>query len=276
MGGKPTDASWILGELGIPSLALGFAAGTFGQKVEAMLRARGVITDFIQVGGETRLSTIIVAEDSPGQTTITTATLDVSPQHIAALTAKYEHALDGATCIVLGGTLPRGVEASIYPEYIEMARARSIPVVFDAVEPYLSAGICAHPTVVKPNRAELSGLAHEKIDSLGAAYRAGRAILERFGVVPVITLDTEGGLAVLPDRAYRIPPLNVNVVSASGTGDAVLAGLAAAFHRNQPIEEGLRLGFAAAAAVLLQPGTADCRREDVENFLPQIELIPYP
>jgi hypothetical protein len=46
--------------------------------------------------------------------------------------------------------------------------------------------------------------------------------------------------------------------------------------RGQPIEEGLRLGFAAATAVCLQLGTADCRRADVERFLPQIELISHP
>jgi len=38
----------------------------------------------------------------------------------------------------------------------------------------------------------------------------------------------------------------------------------------------LKLGFAAAAAVCLQPGTADCRKADVEQFIPQIELMPYP
>jgi len=80
---------------------------------------------------------------------------------------------------------------------------------------------------------------------------------------------------VLPDRAYRIPPLKVDVVSPAGSGDAVLAGLAGSIYRGQPIEEGLRLGFAAATAVVLLPGTADCRRNDVERFLPQIELIPY-
>ncbi len=31
MAGKPTDASYVLGELGLPSLALGFAAGSIGR-----------------------------------------------------------------------------------------------------------------------------------------------------------------------------------------------------------------------------------------------------
>ena len=41
MAGKPTDASWVLAELGLPSLALGFVAGAIGQKVETMLRSPG-------------------------------------------------------------------------------------------------------------------------------------------------------------------------------------------------------------------------------------------
>src|SRR5690606_37884111 len=62
MGGKPTDASWILGEMGIPSLALGFAAGSTGKKIESMLQARGVITDFDWVKGDTRTNVVIVSE----------------------------------------------------------------------------------------------------------------------------------------------------------------------------------------------------------------------
>ena len=42
------------------------------------------------------------------------------------------------------------------------------------------------------------------------------------------------------------------------------------------IEEGLRLGVAAATAVCLQPGTAAYDVADMERFLPQVELIPYP
>jgi tagatose 6-phosphate kinase len=275
MGGKPTDASWILGEMGIPSVALGFAAGATGKKVEAMLQAKGVQTDFDWVDGETRTNVVIVVEGR-GQTTITTTTMQITPEQIETLRRHYLRLLDQAAVVVIGGTLPKGMEPSFYTEFIQHACDRSIPVIFDAAEPNLSAGLKARPTFIKPNRDELEGLTGQKIDSLDAAYRAGRQILEQFGVSPVITLGEDGGLAVLPDCAYRIPPLRVKVVSPSGAGDGVLAGLAASIERGQPIEDGLRLGFAAATAVCLLPGTADCRRADVERFLPEIELISYP
>jgi fructose-1-phosphate kinase PfkB-like protein len=91
----------------------------------------------------------------------------------------------------------------------------------------------------------------------------------------VISLGGDGGLAVLPGRAFRVAPIHVPVVNAAGAGDAVLAGLAASIVRGQSIEEGIRLGFAAATAVVATPGTAECSLKDIERYAAQIEMMPY-
>jgi 1-phosphofructokinase family hexose kinase len=276
MGGKPTDASWILGEVGIPSLALGIAGGATGRKAEALLQARGVTVDFLWIDTDTRINMIIIAEDTGEMTTITTNTLQVRPEHIDQLRAKYADALEQATVVVIGGTLPKGMQPEFYTEFIGMARQRGIPVVFDAAEPNLSAGLKAQPTYIKPNRDELGGLVGRTVTTIDDAYHAGREVWERYGVAPIISLDKDGGLAVLPGRAWHVPILPIKVVSAAGAGDGVLAGVTGSLHLGQPIEEGLRLGFACAAAVCLQPGTADLRRADVERLLPQVQLLSYP
>jgi 1-phosphofructokinase family hexose kinase len=276
MGGKPTDASWILGEIGIPSLAIGFAAGSIGEKVKSMLGERGVQTDFIPVGGESRINTVIVDTADRTMSTITTSTLLIQPTHMDALQQKYEALLPDADVVITGGTLPRDVPPSIYTSYIALAKQHNIPIIFDAQGDNLAAGLLSQPDYVKPNRYELAGLVGYDINTLADAYRAGCELIERYPTTPIITLDADGALAVLPDRAYYLPPIKVDVVSAAGAGDAMLAGLAASIYRQQPIEEGLRLGVAAATAVLLQPGTADCRRADVERFLPQVQVLPYP
>ena len=64
------------------------------------------------------------------------------------------------------------------------------------------------------------------------------------------------------------------VASPAGAGDAVVAGLAAGLARKEPFEFGLRLGFAAAGAVVMMPGTADCHRQDIDTLFPNVELIP--
>lgn len=271
MGGKPTDAAWILGEMGIPCLALGFAAGVFGRKAAEMLAARGVTVDFTWVGGETRLNTVIASAEG-GQTTITTSTLEVDSAQIDALRSRFTAALESMTCLVIGGSLPRGVTPALYVELIGLARERSIPVIFDADEPNLSAGLAAQPDYVKPNRHELERLTGRRIDSRDDALAAARLVAARYHTTPVVTLGKDGMVALDGERAYYLPALDVQVVSSAGAGDAVLAGLAASLALGGTPEDGLRLGAAAAAAVCLLPATADCRREDIERLLPQVRL----
>ncbi len=275
VGSKPSNVSWILAELGLPSLALGFAADLAGKKLESLLLERGVTVDFTWADGETRRNIVIVTEDGAAQTTITASTLKVTAQQQDALLERYSHALDEASCVVLGGTLPQGVEPSFYADLIRLGRERGLPLLFDASEPFLSAGLAARPTYVKPNLHELEHFAGHPLETLASIYEAGQSLQALYDVSPIISLGEEGGLAVLPDRAYRIPALKVEVVNAAGAGDAIVTGLAASIERGQPIEDGLRLGFACATATLLRPGTAECRRQDIEYFLGQIELISY-
>jgi 1-phosphofructokinase family hexose kinase len=275
MAGKATDASWILGELGIPNLALGFAAGETGKRMERMLRARGVETDFTWVAGDSRENILIVSQDSRGQSTITIDSLSVAGADVDDLLARYRRALDRAACILLGGSLPAGVAPETYRAMIEAARQKDLPVVLDASGPALQAGLAAGPTLVKPNRVEMEELTGRPLESLESVHAASLDLQDRYGASFVVTLGEEGALASLPGRAYRIPPLPVKAVSTAGAGDGILAGLAAALSQGEPFESGLRLGFAAAGAVLLTPATADCRREDVERLLPQVQLIPF-
>lgn len=282
MGGKAADAAWILGYWGIRNLALGFAAGQNGHRMESMLRERGCQTNFVWVGGETRLNTVICMGGK--HSTFTSSTLEVNADHIEAFYAIYNQALDQASCVIVGGSLPHGVPSTFFREVIRLARKRDIPVVFDSSGPYLKTGLEAHPTVVKPNLAELADLTEEGFSvpaddqSLASRvrtiYNQAQQVHIYYDVDVVVTLGRDGALALFGDAHYWIPALNVEVISAAGAGDAVLAGLALVYSQRLPIEEGLRTGFALATAVLLTTATADYRLEDARRFLPLIELHP--
>jgi len=274
MGGKTTDVAWILGRLGVPVRALGFAAGFTGEQMVRMLNDRGVVTDFTWVEGETRLNLILVCSDGSGQSTITSSGLSVSSYHIAEFQGQYLAAMEAASCLVLGGSLPPGVPLDFYPQVIDIARQRDIPVIFDSSGPALRAGIQARPSLIKPNRDELCELLGFLPASLHEYHSAAKMLQEQFGTDVIATMGGEGALAVLGERSYRVPPLSVPVASAAGAGDGILAGMALAYSRGEPLEEGLRYGFALAGAVLQTLATADFRISDYHALLPQIELIP--
>lgn len=274
MGGKASDASWILGEYGLTSLVLGFAAGATGRQMEQMLLDRGAQTDFTWVEGETRVHTIIVMEDGSGQSTFAAPSLKVTAEHIQDLESRYTQSLETASCVIIGGTLPPDVPHGLYTRLVTQARERRIPVVVDASGPALIAGLEGRPTIIKPNRHELEELAGRELKSTGAVLAAGHAVMERYGCSLAVTLGEQGILAVFPSNCYHVPILPIKVVSTAGAGDGVLAGLAAALSNGWRLEEGLTLGAAMAGAVCMQLATADCRKRDIETLIPKVKLVP--
>jgi 1-phosphofructokinase family hexose kinase len=282
MGGKAADAAWILSKWGVQTLALGFAAGSNGRQMEGMLRERGCQTDFIWVGGETRLNTVLCMKGK--HSTFTSSTLEVASEHVEAFFNRYRSAIEQASCLIVGGSLPHGVPPTFFVDVIKLARQRDIPVIFDSSGIYLQMGLEAHPTVIKPNLTELEELARDCIrkdesdqnimGNIKQVYLRAKDIQNNYNVAMVVTLGSLGAMALFGETQYWIPSRKVHVVSAAGAGDAILAGLAVAYSKHLPIEEGLRLGFSLATAVLLTLGTADYHIEDAQAFLPLIELHP--
>jgi 1-phosphofructokinase family hexose kinase len=271
MGGKPIDASWILGRLGVPNLALGFAAGPNGERMETMLHERGVETDFVLVEGESRLNTILVVSGE-GQSTITSSSLHVSPEDRSALFKKYQDALEGASCVVMGGSLPKGISPDFYTEAIDQAHAHKVPVIFDSSGPPLAAGLKSRPGLIKPNQAEVGELLGSVPASIQEARQAAQTLHDDFGAKVIVTLGSEGAIAVSGESSFLVHPLSVPVVSSAGAGDGVLAGMSLAFLRGEPLEYGLQHGFALAGAVLQTLGTADFRIEDYQELLSQVRI----
>ena len=271
MGGKATDVSWILGKLGIPNRALGFAAGTDGSRMERMLQERGVETDFVWVEGETRLNTVLVVSGE-GQSTITTSSLKVSPPHISELTARFQKALQDASCVVMGGSLPSSVPIEFYAQAIAQAREAGVPVIFDSSGPTLAAGIKSRPNLVKPNLAELGELLGYVPTYREEVLEAARRLRDEFGSDVIVTLGAEGAIAVFEKGSYFISPVSSPVVSSAGAGDGVLAGMALAYSHKESPQYGLQHGFALAGAILGTLATADFKIEAYYDLLPQIRI----
>ena len=271
MGGKATDVAWILGKLGVPTRALGFAAGSNGLRMEKMLQERGVATNFVWVGGETRLNTILVVSGE-GQSTITTSSLNVSSEHLSEFDLRYRKALEDASCVVMGGSLPDRVPLDFYADAITQAHEHHVPVIFDSSGPPLVSGIKSHPDIIKPNLTELEDLLGYVPSSQPEVQNAAIKLHKAFGTNVIVTLGKEGAVAVSGNSSYFINPIAVPVVSSAGAGDGVLAGMALAYLRNESFEYGLRHGFALAGAILKTLATADFQVEAFQELLPNIRI----
>ena len=273
MGGKATDASYVLGELGEPNLAMGFAAGETGQRMAQMLSAHPATQcDFIWVGGETRTNYILIDQEKRAQSTITVAGLEVSEQQVAELETRFSKALPQASCVVVGGSLPKGAPPDLHAELVARAKYARVPVILDASGEALQYGVEVIPTVIKPNQDELEFLADRPLSSDQEIVAAAKELVGQGIELVVATIGERGLWAVTKEEALFFPPLPIQPVNTAGAGDALVAGLAMGIAHRWAWREGLRWGIAAAGAVCLTPGTAVCHRADVERLLQQVRI----
>ena len=127
-GGKGINVSFILNELGIPSVATGFIAGFTGDALESAVSAFAK-TDFVRLKkGLTRINVKLRAEN---ETDINAAGPEISNTDTDRLFKKLEKAQAGDT-VVLSGSVPKSVPADIYGEIMKKLSPRRIKFAVDA------------------------------------------------------------------------------------------------------------------------------------------------
>ena len=122
-------------------------------------------------------------------------------------------------------------------------------------------------------------LAGRELRDENAVLAAARRIIAAGIEMVVATIGASGLWAVTANETLFAPALPITAVNTAGAGDALVAGISAGIARGWPWRRGLELGIAAAAAVCLTPGTAICKRGDVNRLLPQVKIeertLPY-
>jgi tagatose 6-phosphate kinase len=272
-GGKGLNVARTLQALGVDVLVLGLAGGITGAGVEAALRERCVPAAFTPVAGETRRTFSVVdgSVADRGVTAFHEAGPEVGEEELARFRRGYEQALEGATAVVLSGSLPPGLAAGTYATLIEAATAAGVPAVLDTHGEALRRGAAAGPAIVKPNLAELAALAGRPLAPAGDGAVDGAADLAtaaaaagqlRGAQAVVITLGPAGLLATTGDGCWRARPPAAVAGNATGAGDAVAAALAHGLVLGRPWDERLRHAAALGAATAAAPVAGEFRRQD--------------
>ncbi len=278
-GGKGLNVARTLHALGVDVLALGLAGGVTGAGVEAALRERCVPAALTPVAGETRRTFSVVADSRV--TAFHEAGPTIGEEEFARFRGGYEQALEGATAVVLSGSLPPGLADGTYATLIETAAAAAVPAVLDTHGEALRRGAAAGPAIVKPNLTELAALAGPAASSAlappadGAADRATAAAAAgqlRGAQAVVITLGPDGLLAATGDGCWRARAPAAVDGNATGAGDAVAAALAHGLVLGRPWDERLRHAAALGAAAAAAPVAGEFRRQDYLGALTAVTV----
>jgi 1-phosphofructokinase family hexose kinase len=280
--GKGIDVSIILHEMGARTLAISLNSGLSGKMLASLLEERGVPCHFIPAYGETRIAALITDIAQGRQSTILAPTLTAGPEHLEMLVEQVEAHAAASWGLVCAGSLPPGLPVDSWAKLLQAGHSRGLFTLLDSSGVGLLHGIAARPHILKINGRELEELAAsqgKRMPAWSAPNQLAilaewlRGYLGRWAQSAlIITLGAAGALAVTTDESIYMPAPNVPLVSAAGAGDAVAAGVMMALRQGQRWSDALQLGVAAAAAVVMNEGTAVCTAQQINQLLPQVQV----
>lgn len=268
-GGKGVNVARVLKTLGEPSLLLGFAGGGAGDLITEGLRAENIASRATRVREESRTCLIINDCGSREQTVINAPGAAVSDAEWRDFEATYTHELPRAELVVINGSLSPNLAADTYARLTTQARDAGRRVLLDCAGASLTHALGALPFLVKINAAEAAELSGAPVTDFPSAARAARTLRERGAQNAMITLGAEGAFFDFEGARYRFFAPRVRAVNSVGSGDAALAGLAAALRLGRTAAEAGALAVAAGAANALH-GAGGCSAEEIAELRPRV------
>ncbi|MHC5269262.1 hexose kinase [Enterococcus sp. LJL98] len=276
VGGKGLNVTRVLHQLEREVLATGLLGGHHGAFIESQLEQEGIGHDFAEIAEETRNS-IAILHDNGQQTEILEAGPMISEEELSRFEQKFLKNLVGKQVVTLSGSVPQGVPTTYYRHLVALAKERGVAVLLDTSGDSLRQSLTTSikPDLIKPNLEELTGLLNEplSLENLEALKEAlNQPLFEGVDWV-VITLGGDGALVKHQSTFYRVLIPTIEVVNPVGSGDATIAGFAAALSQGAAVDELLKTGMATGMLNALEKRTGQIAVENFEQLKEQIEVV---
>ncbi len=282
-GGGGINVARAIKKLGGDATAIYIAAGNNGQELAKMLKEEGVKSICIPTAGNTRENLVVVDQSTglqyrfilPGPA-VAGADLKDLPEIIGLQ--------EGVEFMVVSGSLPPGIPATIFDEMASLAVRKGAKLVVDTSGEGLRRAVSAGVYMIKPSVRELLVLAGKTKDGwykpgdekklgpeeIGAMAKA--LVDEGNCRVVVVSMGAAGALLVTDEYTRMVQaPIVHKTISSVGAGDSMVAGIVWSLVRGKTLEEAVGYGCACGAAATLNPGTTLFQPGDVERMYDEMK-----
>lgn len=232
-GGKGINVAACLADWGLPTTALGVLGDGNDDVFGALFSERGIADGCLRKPGRTRTNIKLVEEANGETTDINLPGLSLCEADLDAVSRRLAALLQPGLPVVLSGSLPSGLPADAWVRLQAQASAAGARVLLDTSGDALAAALSgvqgALPYAIKPNRHELEAWTGTSLPDRYALRAAGLTLIERGIALVAISMGSDGALFIDRSGARVARPARLAHGSTVGAGDAMVAGIAAAW-----------------------------------------------
>ena len=272
-GGKGVNVARWLRRLSHPATLLLPLGGATGRELARQLREETLPARVLPVRQSTRVN-IIVTQPAGHQLRFNPVWQRLTPGEWRSVLAGITRALGHAKCLVLSGSIPRGIPATAYAQIIRRARSAGLQCILDCDGAPFAAAVAARPFLVKPNQHELAQWIGRPLGSTKAVLEAARVLSAATRGWVLVSRGAAG--AVLVHAANRaawvaraVPTTVLNTV---GAGDALLAAVVGKLTAGALPEDWLRWGVGTGCAATACPAGRLPRRSQIERVVARVHV----
>ena len=254
-GGKGINVSVMLSNLGKENTAIAFAAGFTGYELERALNEKNVNTEFIYLEkGLTRINLKLPSID----TEINAGGPEIDNEALKKLINRLSLLKEG-DILVLAGSIPKTLPQNIYEVILENFKDKGIKFIVDAESELLLNTLKYRPFLIKPNIDELSAIEGRGLITEDDIIISANKLKENGALNVLVSMGKDGAILLTSENEIiKAPAHKINVASAVGAGDSMVAGFIAGIDKG--FEYALKLGSAAGAATASVNGIADSEK----------------
>jgi len=268
--GKGVNVARIVRQLGGKSRLITVVGGVRGGILSRALKKESLPSRIVRVAKETRPCQTLI---TPGVVTeLVEETRRLTRREVAAVIVVFAAELSRAKFVILTGSVPTGCSTGFYARLARASRRAGVPVLLDAQGAQLMNAAREKPFLIKVNRSELAAATGRDRKSATQLRAAARRFLA-LGVKWVAISRGPKSVTVFgKTEEWVVTPPVIAAMNPIGSGDAMMAGIAVALGRGQPMIEAMRFGVACGAANALTATSGDVRRADVMRLLRRVTV----
>ena len=270
--GKGINVAKVLADLGAKLSVTGFLGEeNQGNFVQAFAQ-NGVDDKFYRIAGKTRIN-VKITETEADVTDLNFLGFEIREQDWKAFIRQSQTWENQYDLVAVCGSLPRGVTPEQFAAWLESLHQQGLKVVLDSSNAALTAGLTAHPWLVKPNRRELEVWAGRSLHTIEEVIEAAEQLRSHGIENVIISMGEKGSVWLNSEGVLQAqPPRCENVVSTVGAGDSMVAGLIYGFSQGWNKEKTLSFASATSALAVSQSNVGISDKQVLEQILAQVKL----
>lgn len=269
--GKGINISFILKQMEINSIAMGFLGGFTGNYIEEELQKKKIYTDFIKIDGITRINTFI---NSNKEYKLLNKGPKIDGRSINKLVEKIKNIEEHSYFFVSGST-PYGVDDEIYIEIAKICKEKNIKLILDISSKRVLDCIKYGVYMIKPNEEEIKIFMNKENTNFMDIIKFSKNLIKDGLKKIIVSLGEEGSIYIDEKNILKITALKGKVLNTACAGDSLLAIFIGGEIKKLKLQESLKLANAMGSLTAFSIGLGNINEAYKEMKKIKIEKIKW-